>query len=204
MKRVILPTLLLVGAIQPSFSAEPDAATQVVYPASATSRLPIAIGTRSNVKPPVPEEENEEYEIETPVGQVGAIRQTLAEIRDAQARAARTLQELSARRARSEKDLDADAILQALDATREELLDAIEQAEKNLNASLEQTNSERELESEPTQPLPIATSEPQESRATPIWRYALIALAWLASLAIWKRVANWLKSVEELQVALKN
>lgn len=111
---------------------EPDADARVVYPVSATSRNPIAVGPRAGIQPPVGEEEIEE--IETPIGQIRTIRGTLDAIADSQSRVeacARRILEIAANAPRDRTDETIGAVQQASQEIAREIRELREQNAQN-------------------------------------------------------------------------
>ncbi|MBQ2040310.1 MAG: hypothetical protein II486_12775, partial [Thermoguttaceae bacterium] len=96
----------------PAGASEPASEIRVVYPASATSCEPIlADGVKGlSAKPPV--KENGRLEIETPLGQIREVRDTLAAIRQTQTELARGIETLVSRAPAPDR---ADEILAAIE-----------------------------------------------------------------------------------------
>ena len=185
-------------------ASEPASEIRVVYPASATSREPMLADGRNlfvdgggknlTAKPPV--KENGRLEIETPLGQIREVRETLDAIRHTQTELAQGIETLVSRPpARDRAD---------------EILAAIERASA--------TRAEQEPQAQPPAPEPtpaptlsadpIPAPRPSEPRAAAridagTWRAVFAALAvWLALAVLVKCAAKARTAAREFMRAL--
>ena len=182
----------------PAGASEPASEIRVVYPASATSCEPIlADGVKGlSAKPPV--KENGRLEIETPLGQIREVRDTLAAIRQTQTELARGIETLVSRAPAPDR--------------ADEILAAIERASA--------TRAEREPQAQPPAPEPeptpaptlsadpIPAPRPSEPRAAAridagTWRAVFAALAvWLALAVLVKCAAKARTAAREFMRSL--
>lgn len=174
----------------PAGASEPASEIRVVYPASATSCEPIlADGVKGlSAKPPV--KENGRLEIETPLGQIREVRDTLAAIRQTQTELARGIETLVSRAPAPDR--------------ADEILAAIERASS--------ARAEQEPQAQPPAPTlsadPIPAPRPSEPRAAAridagTWRAVFAALAvWLALAVLVKCAAKARTAAREFMRAL--
>lgn len=187
-------------------ASEPASEIRVVYPASATSREPMLADGRNpfvdgggknlTAKPPV--KENGRLEIETPLGQIREVRETLDAIRQTQTELAQGIETLVSRPpARDRAD---------------EILAAIERASAARAAQEAQPSASDPIptpEPAPTlSPEPIPAPQPSEPRAQTridagTWRAVFAALAvWLALTVLVKLLAKARTASREIMRAL--
>lgn len=180
----------------PAGASEPASKIRVVYPASATSCEPmLADGVKGlSAKPPV--KENGRLEIETPLGQIREVRDTLDAIRQTQTELARGIETLVSRAPAPDR--------------ADEILAAIERASAS--------RAEREPQAQPPAPEPtpaptlspdpIPAPRPSEPRAAAridagTWRAVFAALAvWLALAVLVKCAAKARTAAREFMRAL--
>ncbi|MBQ9873652.1 MAG: hypothetical protein IJM30_04225 [Thermoguttaceae bacterium] len=154
---------------------------RVVYPASATSRIPTTIAPPREVKPPV--REDVPIDVDTPVGQVSAIRESLDDIRASQERIEEALEKL----AEAPSDSRDDEILEALAEMREALVGEPtfpERAEEPIPSEVSPSNRDR--------------SEAMPSRFGTLWTIALFVVAWLVSIALWRAARSAFQTAREI------
>lgn len=187
-------------------ASEPASEIRVVYPASATSREPMLADGRNpfvdgggknlTAKPPV--KENGRLEIETPLGQIREVRETLDAIRQTQAELAQGIETLVSRPpARDRAD---------------EILAAIERASAARAAQEAQPSASEPIptpEPAPTlSPEPVPAPQPSEPGAPAridagTWRAVFAALAvWLALMVLVKLFAKARTASREIMRAL--
>lgn len=187
-------------------ASEPASEIRVVYPASATSREPMLADGRNlfvdgggknlTAKPPV--KENGRLEIETPLGQIREVRETLDAIRQTQTELAQGIETLVSRPpARDRAD---------------EILAAIERASAARAAQEAQPSAPEPIPTpEPAPPLssePVPAPQPSEPRAPAridagTWRAVFAALAvWLALTVLVKLLAKARTASREIMRAL--
>ena len=187
-------------------ASEPASEIRVVYPASATSREPMLADGRNlfvdgggknlTAKPPV--KENGRLEIETPLGQIREVRETLDAIRQTQTELAQGIETLVSRPpARDRAD---------------EILAAIERASAARAAQEAQPSASEPIptpEPAPTlSPEPVPAPRPSEPRAATridagTWRAVFAALAvWLALTVLVKLLAKARTASREIMRAL--
>lgn len=187
-------------------ASEPASEIRVVYPASATSREPMLADGRNPfvdgggknlaAKPPV--KENGRLEIETPLGQIREVRETLDAIRQTQTELAQGIETLVSRPpARDRAD---------------EILAAIERASAARAAQEAQPSASEPIptpEPAPTlSPEPVPAPQPSEPRAQTridagTWRAVFAALAvWLALTVLVKLLAKARTASREIMRAL--
>lgn len=163
----------------PLSAEEPSEATRVVYPSSATAKLPITIGIgrQPTVKPPV--EESGVDEIDTPIGQIDALRETLEYLRVTQEREVEALEALLER--------DADTPPDRVD----EIVAAIEQSASETQRLVRELHDAQDREIEPA-PGPSAS---KRSTVGDVVKYPykswlgamLFIVAWFIGVKLWKK-----------------
>ena len=111
------------GALNAQEQIEKRNDVTVVYPASATSRTPIAIDARGKAVPPV--DEKEEIDVETPLGKIECIADAIDSIENAQKETASKIEAFvkNAKNYRASERVE--EILDAIERNAEQLQDAI-------------------------------------------------------------------------------
>ena len=174
---VAFACLALVGA--KAFAANNERAnepTVVVYPASATSKIPTVIGARGLTAPPVPEEF--ERDVDTPIGQVRAVLGALDELRRLRRADSDALDELRA----AAKELTA-LLRDAADAPAprdDEILDAIAELRVRFDSFLESNGD--------PMPAPVATPGVATTRDpfNPRERWTFVVLTLAIAVVAWR------------------
>lgn len=182
----------------PVGASEPASEIRVVYPASATSCEPIlADGVKGlSAKPPV--KENGRLEIETPLGQIREVRDTLDAIRQTQTELARGIETLVSRAPAPDR---ADEILAAIE--RASAARAAQEAQPSASEPIPTPEPAPTLSADP-----IPAPRPSEPRAAAridagTWRAVFAALAvWLALAVLVKCASNARTAAREFMRAL--
>lgn len=193
-------TCALVGA------SEPASEIRVVYPASATSREPMLADGRNpfvdgggknlTAKPPV--KENGRLEIETPLGQIREVRETLDAIRQTQTELAQGIETLVSRPPARDR---ADEILAAIE--RASAARAAQEAQPSASEPIPTPEPAPTLSADPI-PAPQPSEPGAQTRIDAgTWRAVFAALAvWLALTVLVKLLAKARTASREIMRAL--
>ena len=193
-------------------ASEPASEIRVVYPASATSREPMLADGRNpfvdgggknlTAKPPV--KENGRLEIETPLGQIREVRETLDAIRHTQTELAQGIETLVSRPPARDR---ADEILAAIE--RASAARAAQEAQPSASDPISTPEPIPTPEPAPTlSPEPVPAPQPSEPGAQTridagTWRAVFAALAvWLALTVLVKLLAKARTASREIMRAL--
>ena len=187
-------------------ASEPASEIRVVYPASATSREPMLADGRNlfvdgggknlTAKPPV--KENGRLEIETPLGQIREVRETLDAIRQTQTELAQGIETLVSRPPARDR---ADEILAAIE--RASAARAAQEAQPSASEPIPTPEPAPTLSAEP-----VSAPQPSEPGAQTridagTWRAVFAALAvWLALTVLVKLLAKARTASREIMRAL--
>lgn len=187
-------------------ASEPASEIRVVYPASATSREPMLADGRNlfvdgggknlTAKPPV--KENGRLEIETPLGQIREVRETLDAIRHTQTELAQGIETLVSRPPARDR---ADEILAAIE--RASAARAAQEAQPSASEPIPTPEPAPTLSPEPV-PAPQPSEPGAQTRIDAgTWRAVFAALAvWLALTVLVKLLAKARTASREIMRAL--
>lgn len=177
-----LAALGLTGAL---VCAEAQAyGVKVVYPASTTSRIPVPTGSKREGTPPV--KEDGELDVDTPIGQIELVLDSLSAIQATQLESAQALRALLER-----QDLP------AVDRTNE-VLDAIEASAKETQAAVAALQGSGADLVAPVDVVPV-----RAERLSSVATILLAVAAWAVLTALGKGVVKFWRQASDLTAAIR-